>query len=179
MFGRKKTTRRTGPLLLAAVVARLASSTATSPEDLVHRLCAFLDGVGKAALATGGHILQSVGNVALVAWRVGLGSGGCTVDPLGTATRVLDVVRRGVASPDAVRLCVAMALGECSYGERGGRVIDVTGTAWLRVAKDFVPALGGDEDAIVLDRSLRDVLALGRVVDVGDGWSRVTGPVRS
>lgn len=152
-----------------------------SPDVLVRQLRSFLDSVEEAAQATRGNVFQFAGSVSLVAWQPDLGAGGCNLDPIGMGRRVLEVVSRRAESersPSEPRslVCVGLAQGDCVYEEERGRVLSALGHAWLRVARDFQPNLGGDRDAVVLDRSVSDSLAPIDRVDVGDGWYRANEP---
>jgi hypothetical protein len=166
-------TRRTGPLLLAAVVARpnVTALGRASPQALVGLLQKFRDGIEEAARATGGNVVQYVASFALVAWRCEPGRA-VSVDPIGTSRRLLEVVRGTMQSDAGSLVRVGMARGECSYEEQGGLVLSAMGHAWLRVARDFRPTFAEAGDATVFDRSLFDSLASDDRMEVGDGWYR-------
>ncbi len=178
MFGRNRKTTHTGPLLLAAVVARLGGLRGPiAPVALVQQLRLFLESVDRVVERTGGNVLQFVGNFSLSVWVCGPGAE--RRDPISIGRQLLRDVRARLDSQKSpalppLTLCVGLATGDCVYERQKGHVVRVVGHAWFRL-RDFPAKLGGDGDAILLDRSLKDVLASDAQHNLGDGWYRVPG----
>jgi class 3 adenylate cyclase len=152
---RDRKATRTGTLLLAAVSLRMRSGAEKpSPAVLVSTLKAFLDAVATAVEGSGGGVLQFVGNCSIAAWTAG--AAGPSRDPIDLGRHLMTQVRASLphAVGDAFRVCLGFAEGECVYREEGGRVVEATAHALLRVAQEFRPPADADGDTLLLDRPL-------------------------